>query len=1090
MKKVLLTLLMSVAAIGGSASTPLWLSDVKISPDGSEIVFCYKGDIYKVSASGGSAVQLTSRDSYECEPVWSPDGKKIAFASDRNGNFDLFVMPSSGGAAKRITFDSASELPSTFSPDGKYVYFSATIQDPVASVSFPTTRQPELYKVPVDGGRSVQVLATPAEKVAFDKTGDTFLYQDQKGFENEWRKHHTSSITRDVWMYDTKTGKHTNLTSHAGEDRNPVYSPDGKDVYFLSERNGGSFNVYRMAVSQPAEVKAVTKFKTHPVRFLSVAGNGMLCYAYDGEIYTQNGVSASPRKVKIDLVCDDDSRYIDRTYTSGLNAASVSPDGKQVAFIVRGEVFVTSVEYPTTKRITETPEAEKSVTWADNRTIAYASERGGKWGLYKATIAREEDLNFPNATIVNEEALIPSDKVERAYPQFSPDGKELAFIEDRNRLMVLNLKTKKVRQVTDGSYWMRRTGAFDYSWSPDGKWFALEVINNGHDPYSNIAIVSADGGEVINITNNGYFNSTPQWVLDGNAVMFITDRYGMRSHASWGSLSDVMLVFMNQDAYDKYNLSKEDYELRKELDEEREKKAKKEKKEDKKDNKKTDKKEDKKADDKKEDSVKPIVVELAGIEDRLVRVTPNSSEISHALITKDGKSLYYLSEFEDGYDLWKMDLRKKETKIVQKLGAGPGLLVQDFKGKNIFLFTSRSVKKIDSSSDKATVVTYNAKMRIDLAAEREYMFNHICLQEKECFYNTNMHGVDWEAMCKAYRKFLPHINNNYDFSKMVSELLGELNVSHTGCGYRAPGGGDRTLNLGLIYDLTYTGKGLKVDEVVEKGPFDYAKSKVKPGVIVEKINGEEIGDKDDVASHFTNLQSRKNLVSLYDPATGERWDEVVVPISAGAMRELLYKRWVKRCAAEVDRLSGGRLAYVHIESMDDESFRTIYGDLLGKYYKKEGVVIDTRWNGGGRLHEDIEVLFSGKKYFTQVVRGKESCDMPSRRWNKPSIMVQCEANYSNAHGTPWVYKHCGIGRLVGMPVPGTMTSVSWETLIDPTLYFGIPVIGYRLPDGSYLENSQLEPDVKVSNSPETIVKGEDTQLRVAVEQLLREIDGK
>lgn len=1083
-------MLMSVAAIGGSASTPLWLSDVKISPDGSEIVFCYKGDIYKVSASGGSAVQLTSRESYECEPVWSPDGKKIAFASDRYGNFDLFVMPSSGGTAKRITFDSASELPSTFSPDGKYVYFSATIQDPVASMSFPTTRQPELYKVPVDGGRSVQVLATPAEKVAFDKTGDTFLYQDQKGFENEWRKHHTSSITRDVWMYDTKTGKHTNLTSHAGEDRNPVYSPDGKEVYFLSERNGGSFNVYRMAVSQSAEVKAVTKFKTHPVRFLSVAGNGMLCYAYDGEIYTQNGVSASPRKVKIDLVCDDDSRYLDRTYTSGLNAASVSPDGKQVAFIVRGEVFVTSVEYPTTKRITETPEAEKSVTWADNRTIAYASERGGKWGLYKATIAREEDLNFPNATIVNEEALIPSDKVERSYPQFSPDGKELAFIEDRNRLMVLNLKTKKVRQVTDGAYWMRRTGAFDYSWSPDGKWFALEVINNGHDPYSNIAIVSAEGGEVVNITNNGYFNSTPQWVLDGNAVMFITDRYGMRSHASWGSLSDVMLVFMNQDAYDKYNLSKEDYELRKELDDEREKKAKKEKKEDKKDNKKTDKKEDKKADDKKEDSVKPIVVELAGIEDRLVRVTPNSSEISHALITKDGKSLYYLSEFEDGYDLWKMDLRKKDTKIVQKLGAGPGLLVQDSKGKNIFLFTSRSVKKIDSSSDKATAVTYNAKMRIDLAAEREYMFNHICLQEKECFYNTNMHGVDWEAMCKAYRKFLPHINNNYDFAKMVSELLGELNVSHTGCGYRAPGGGDRTLNLGLIYDLTYTGKGLKVDEVVEKGPFDYAKSKVKPGVIVEKINGEEIGDKDDVASHFTNLQSRKNLVSLYDPATGERWDEVVVPISAGAMRELLYKRWVKRCAAEVDRLSGGRLAYVHIESMDDESFRTIYGDLLGKYYKKEGVVIDTRWNGGGRLHEDIEVLFSGKKYFTQVVRGTESCDMPSRRWNKPSIMVQCEANYSNAHGTPWVYKHCGIGRLVGMPVPGTMTSVSWETLIDPTLYFGIPVIGYRLPDGSYLENSQLEPDVKVANSPETIGKGEDTQLRVAVEQLLREIDGK
>ncbi len=165
----------------------------------------------------------------------------------------------------------------------------------------------------------------------------------------------------------------------------------------------------------------------------------------------------------------------------------------------------------------------------------------------------------------------------------------------------------------------------------------------------------------------------------------------------------------------------------------------------------------------------------------------------------------------------------------------------------------------------------------------------------------------------------------------------------------------------------------------------------------------------------------------------------------------------------------------------------VYADILGKYNHCEGIVIDTRFNGGGRLHEDIEILFSGKKYFTQVIRGVEACDMPSRRWNKPSIMVQCEANYSNAHGTPWVYKHRGIGKLVGAPVPGTMTSVNWETLQDPSMYFGIPVVGYRLPDGSYLENKQLDPDVHVLNTPEGVVKGEDTQLRTAVEVLLKEL---
>ena len=700
-----------------------------------------------------------------------------------------------------------------------------------------------------------------------------------------------------------------------------------------------------------------------------------------------------------------------------------------------------------------------------------------------AKIARKEEANFPNATAIEEEVLLPSDKTERTYPQFSPDGKELAFIEDRNRLMVLNLETKKVRQVTDGSTWFSTGGGFDYSWSPDGKWFTLEFIGNRHDPYSDIGMVSAQGGKIINLTNSGYTSGSPRWVLDGNAILFITERYGMRAHASWGSLNDVMLVFMNQDAYDKFRLSKEDYELQKELEKEQ-KNTTEAKKNDKK---KGDNKE--KSEEKKEEKVKDIVVELNNIEDRIVRLTPNSSDLGSAIITKDGETLYYLSAFEGGYDLWKMNLRKKDTKLLHKMDAGWANMEMDKDGKNLFLLGSNTMQKMGTDSESLKPISYQAHVKMDLAAERDYMFNHVYKQEQKRFYNLNMHGIDWDAMTKAYRKFLPHIDNNYDFAELLSEYLGELNVSHTGGRFRPQLKGDATATLGLLYDWNHNGKGLLISEVVEKGPFDHARSKVKAGNIIEKIDGQEITPESDYSVLLNGKARKKTLVTLYNPQTKERWEEVVVPVSNGVMSDLLYARWVKQRAADVDKWSNGRLGYVHIESMGDDSFRSVYSDILGKYNNREGIVIDTRFNGGGRLHEDIEILFSGKKYFTQVVRGREACDMPSRRWNKPSIMVQCEANYSNAHGTPWVYSHQKIGKLVGMPVPGTMTSVSWETLQDPTLVFGIPVIGYRLPDGSYLENSQLEPDIKVANSPETVVKGEDTQLKAAVDELLKEIDG-
>ncbi len=1061
MKKASIIFALLLSSLTVWAITPLWLRDVAISPDGTQIAFCYKGDIWSVPSDGGKAVRLTTLGSYEAYPVWSPDGSSIAFASDRNGGFDVYIMPSFGGGARRLTYNSASEIPSAFTPDGKNVLFSASIQDPAQSALFPYAAMTELYSVPVKGGKTTQVLGTPAEYVSYSPDGRFFLYQDRKGGEDEWRKHHTSSVTRDIWRYDMATGKHTNLTNRPGEDRNPVLSADGKNAYILSEVDGGTMNVWSIPLAgKGAQMKQITNFDTHPVRFLSRGGD-MLCFTWDGEIYTLKPGSM-PEKVAIDLILDEENNTEMASRSSGATDASVSPDGKQIAFIVRGEVFVTSVEYNTTKQITHTAAAESNVDFGkDGRSLVYSSERDGVSQLYVAEIVREEDPDFPNATLVNEKRILPDLNVERNRPKYSPDGKELAFIEGRSRLMVLNMDSGLARMVTDGSAWYSRNPkGFDYEWSPDGKWFAIEFTAAVHEPYNDMGLVSASGGDITNLTASGYMSHSPRWVLDGDAILFESEIYGKRAHASWGSEDDVFLCFLNRAAFDKYNLSKEDYELRKEL----EKKNK-----------------DKKS---KEDTVqteKKINVELEGIRDRIVRLTPNSCNLGDAILSADGENLYYLASFEGGMDLWKKNLRERETKLIVK-SAGGGRLAATKDGKTIFLLGG-SLKKLDG--DKLKPVNFKAEFKLDHDAEREYMFDYVYREAKERAFREDMFGVDWDAMSAAYRKFLPHISNGYDFAELLSEWLGELNVSHSGGRFYPAGSKEPTASLGLLFDWAYTGKGLKVSEIVKGGPFDHDGIDIVSGDVVTAIDGMDVTPEQDVSILLSGKAGRKTLVSI----KGKK-DAVVIPVSAAKMKSLLYDRWVRQRAADVEKWSGGRLGYVHIASMNDNSFRTLYSDVLGKYNKCDGIVIDTRFNGGGRMHEDIEVLFSGEKYLTQVIRGRESCDMPSRRWNKPSIMVQCEANYSNAHGTPWVYSNRHIGKLVGAPVPGTMSSVNWITMQDPDLVFGIPVIGYRTSEGTYLEGSQLEPDIYVLNSPETVVKGEDSQLRAAVKALLDEIDGK
>ena len=1073
MKRVLFFLLIyfPLLAVG---QTPKWFRHPAISPDGKWIAFEYKGDIFKVPATGGTAVPMTITPDYESYPVWSHNGKYLAFASDRHGNFDVYVMPSEGGSATRLTFNSAPDIPSDFTPNDKYIVFGTARNDIYTSVRFPIPGLfMKLYRVPVKGGRSVMINSAGTEYARFNKNGSKIIFQDRKGYESAQRKHERASVTRDIWTYDFKTNKYTQLTHFNGNDLEPVWGKDN-NYYYLSEQNSNDLNVFKASLVHPDRPEQLTHYKKNPVRGLSRAQTGVLCFTHDGNIYTFVP-GRKPQEIPITIRADfaEKTSKILPVFNKQISEMSVSPNGKEVAFVFRGNIFVTSADGHTTKQLTNTPYQERMIDFSpDGRTIIYSVEDHGSWNIDKLQIVNKKELYFYASTVVKNTPVIATDQND-FQPRYSPDGKKIAYLENRNILKVYDLKTKKsVTVIPKGVNYSYSDGDQYFTWSPDSKWI-LAQSNEGTFVRNDIDLVKADGsGKRIDLTQSGFSDWHPKWGMGGKMMIWATSREGLKN-LTRGGQSDVYAMFFNQKAFDRYNLSKDDYDLLKEEQKEAQKKdttkAKKAKK-------------------------TPLKLNLRNLDSRTKRLTINSSLLSDFVLSKDGEKLYYLAKYEKGYDLWETEPRTRKTKVLAHLGArSGGSLTMDKKGKNIFVLADGHISKVSVASGKVSPLSIHANMTWDPAAVRTYIFNHAWRQVKDKLFDPHLQNVDWSYYGKFYKQFLPNINNNYDFADLMSELLGELNVSHTGCHYYPhPENADRTASLGMLYDETKDGKGLMVKVIITGGPMDNAKTKVKPNDILEKIDGVQITNDSDWAKLLNHKAGKFTRLTFYDPATKKSWDEVIKPISTGREYVLMYKRWNHIMQKMTDSLSHGQIGYVHVRSMNEQSYRTVFGKVLGKNFNKKALIVDTRFNGGGWLHDHLVTFLSGKFYLKfapqgHVVPGGESMS----RWYKPSCVLISQSNYSDAFIFPYVYKELGIGKLIGMPVPGTGTAVWWERQIDPSLVFGIPMVATMgVSEKHFTENHELEPDIKVRTPYNQILNGYDPQLKAAVKEMLKETTQK
>lgn len=1053
------------------AQEALWLRYSSISPDGNQIAFSYQDDIYLVDANGGETKAITRNIAHEIKPIWSNDGQSIAFASNRYGNYDVFIYSLVSGEISRLTHYSSDDYPYDFSPDDKHIIFGASRVDDAKNQQFPSSRLPELYSISTDGKKLNQVLSVPAEDAQYSKDGNFIYFHNKKGYENEWRKHHTSSITRDLYEYNVQSKTFRKLTSFNGEDRTPIIAKNQKDLYYLSEASG-SFNIHQLDMAVSNLNTQLTKFKNSPIRFLSSSNNNKLCFAYDGYLYTyQPDNETEPTKLKITIHADQKKNVESfKSMTSGASEMVLSPNNKEIAFVVRGNIYVSSTEFATTKQITNTPYEERNISFSkDGRSILYAAEKGESWSLFQTSIERKEEAFFFNSTLLKTTSIYETDE-ECFQPSFSPDNSEVAFLSERTTLKVINLASKQVRTILESKYNYSYTdGDQWHQWSPDGKYFVVD-FNDSNRWSGEIGIIEATGkGQLINITQSGYSDFNGKWAINGNLIMYLSNRYGMRSHGSWGSQSDILGVFLNQKSFNEFTKTKDEL-VEIDLD------------------KTDDKAEVKKKKKKSDENNNTIEIELDGLEDRKVRLSLHSANLADAIIDSKGENLYYLANFEKGFDLWVYNLKDKNAKMLCKLNGGGGSMQLNKDESKIYLLEGGKIAEINVKDGKKKSIAFKAETYLNVDEERAYIFEHVWRQMLKKFYVTDMHGVNWKMQKDHYSRFLPHINNNYDFTEMLSEMLGELNASHTGSVFRPRiKNADQTASLAFYIDYSYQGNGIRVAKLIKDGPLDrLVDDKINPQDVITAINGIKISS----IPHFYSLLNRKageKTAIEFKDAKGNEKLSIVKAISLSQLSELRYQQWVQERMEMTEKLSGGTIGYVHVRGMNDASFRQVYSDMLGKHSGKKAIIVDTRFNGGGWLHDDLATLLSGLKYVDFKPRGQHIGSDPHTKWNKPSCIIVSESNYSDAHAFPYVYQTLGIGKVIGMPVPGTMTAVWWETQMNPEIFFGIPQVGSVDLNGNYLENQELQPDILVDNTYAKVLNGVDEQLEAAVKHLLDQI---
>jgi tricorn protease len=1055
------------------------------------IVFTYLGDIWTADENGQNIQRLTVNRARDVYARFSPDGKWIAFSSDRNGNLDVFLMPSGGGTAKQLTTHSADDTVLGWSSDSRSVLFSSNRGEDF---------MPQLYLVSIEGGMPTKAGTDMGVQAAYSPDGQRLAYNQKS--QVYWRKYYRGAYQSDIMIMDVASKKFTQVTDFDGLDSWPMWGRDGS-IYFVSDRDGnGLTNIWRVSDSG-GKADKVTSFKTGDVRWPAISSDGrVIVFEHDFGIWKLDVASkkATPITLNIDAETQDNMTEM-QSFSSQADDYDLAPSSRRIAFSIHGEIFTAPVEEGDLKQITDGAARERSVSYSpDGKWLAYVSDQSGREEFYVVPL----DGSGAAQQITNIDAL-------KVSYDWSPDSKDIVFSSSDDKLRKLAVATKQVTELDSSRY-----GGFGSPvWSPDGKWIAYSKPDASRTSDVYVIASSGEEKEPHKITFDSSNDINPRFGPDGRKLFF--ERIAAAGAANSVQLYSVWLEHLDRDPDDA---------------EEREAEA-------------------QSATPQAEGAegasgprrqgppnrpVRDIKMDWAGMKHRTRQITRMPFPISNYTITPDSRTIVFVTSEPAGvasvpviYSI--QDDGRRLTRITSGqppnddaeggpgggggFGGGVSQLNISRDGRTLFFRERDGVYSVPmgaapsagSGAAAGTAastgaqtgaggrrkINFNVRVRVDRPAEWAEMFDDGWRTMKYRFYDPQMHGMDWDAARAKYRPLVDFVGDRQEVLNLVNEMIGELNASHTGAApppRGAAGGGVSTGHLGLELEPDTTAGRYRVAYIYEEGPADKDWVRVKVGDYLLAINGKPVKAGDDYWELLNNRLNRKVDVTFNSkPAEDGAWHTRIEAISSNAYSQLRYERWVKERRKKVDELSGGRIGYLHIQAMNEPSLRRFEKEIR-EFRNKEALVIDQRWNGGGNIEQELLAILVQRQYEIWQPRGTEATGRPFAGFFGPKIVLQNWRSASNAEMFPAGFRALGLGKVVGTPTMGAVIGTGSYSLIDGSTV-RTPGVGVYLADAkrTNMENYGVQPDLLVDNKPEDALAGRDRQLEAAVEDLMKQLNG-